>query len=190
MKRRIYTFFSVSTLILLACGLSSPTPSGEDTEDTEPNLEDRIALTSAANQTATAEVEKAIQDALELTAAAATDTPEATDTPIPTDTPEPTDTATPSPTATTSSGGDPTGYVDCKDSGGGRTKVRVENKTGDTAYMSFYGPETHLCYIPGGVHQIFIKSGSYTVSVSMCGATFNFGSHPINSTWKLVLTCP
>jgi hypothetical protein len=103
--------------------------------------------------------------------------------------PKPTKTPTLTATATSASGGGSAGFTDCKDATGGRTKVRVENNTGGIAYLSMFGPETYYCAIPGGVVQIFIKGGVYSVSANMCGQVYNFGSHVINSTWKLILRC-
>jgi hypothetical protein len=79
----------------------------------------------------------------------------------------------------------------CQDQTGGRTKVRVENRTGNTATLYLYGPENYSCSIPGGVHKIYVKAGNYSISSYMCGGqSFNWGSHVVNSGWYFTLTCP
>jgi hypothetical protein len=187
--KRIFAIFSVSTFLLIACSLTSSLPT-EDGQDGE-SLEDRISGTSSANQTATAEIEKAIQDALDLTASAATDTPAFTDTPVPpTDTPEPTETPTPSPSPTidypnysyvTSSG-------DCKNETG---RIEIRNNTGEPAELWLTLDDSsrtcsYYVFSHGAPGFFWIEPGRYNITVSYCGHTESF-TNPLNSGWYFAL---
>jgi hypothetical protein len=159
------------------------------------SVEEQVAATSSAMQTATAVIEKAVSDALTEAAPPPSDTPlPETDTPVPSDTPEATETPTEvvdTGGGSGSGGGEPVGYTACKDNSGGRTKVRVNNTTGNYAYLTLVGPEAYQCLIPpGSGYQIFILGGIYTASAIMCGnQNYYYGSFVINATWQLTLRC-
>ena len=93
------------------------------------------------------------------------------------------------PTATTSGGGS-FRYTDCQDATGGRTQVKFENYTKDTAYITLVGPETRYCAVPPGNGLIFIKAGFYLVTSNVCGGDVYVFSLVLNSSVRgLILRC-
>ena len=86
---------------------------------------------------------------------------------------------------------DPGGLVDCAETGPGREKVRVVNKTGEGAMLYLFGLEDYACDIPAGVQRIYIRGGVYNLSSRMCGGQlYDLGSNVINPTWYITLRCP
>ena len=88
-----------------------------------------------------------------------------------------------------SGGGNSTNFGTCKDTTGGRTKVRMQNNTGGVANLTFVGPETRSCAIQPGLYIFYMKSGVYSISGTACGQTHYLGSHVINAVWKYTLSC-
>lgn len=160
------TIDQAATDSAIAAGETQAALEAQQTEEAESII---MSETASARRTATRSADQTSIAAFQTEMAKPTDTPVAT--------------------ATTASSGGSARFTNCQDSTGGRTKVRVENTTGGTAYMTLIGPETRHCAIPAGIVQIFIKGGVYSVTSNMCGQSYNFGSHVINSTWKLILKC-
>lgn len=103
--------------------------------------------------------------------------------------PSPTPSPTTRSTSPPSSGGDSSSFGTCKDTTGGRTKVRMDNNTGGTAYLTFTGPETRNCAIAPGLYIFYMKAGVYSISGTACGGYQYLGSHVINAVWKYTLNC-
>ena len=127
----------------------------------------------------------------------ATTTPSATPTdprtPRPSNTPAPTRTPVPSRTATPASpsGGSSSSFASCSDSSGGKDKVRIENRTGETFTIYFYGPENAACTIVPGVNVIYLLRGKYNLNFRACGGlSFGNSDLTINATWKFYVKCP
>lgn len=106
-------------------------------------------------------------------------------TPLPTNTPRPRPTDTPQPASGNSSS---SSASNCQDSSQGRDKVRIENQTGETVTISFYGPEVKHCSVGPGVSRIYLLRGQYSLSYRACGDLYG-GEGTINATWFIRLKC-
>lgn len=69
--------------------------------------------------------------------------------------------------------------------------VRVNNKTGDTVYLTFVGAQTfNFVLPPGNGQRISLPAGSYTIYYTMCGGQKFYEQGAINANWFLDIKCP
>jgi hypothetical protein len=142
------------------------------------------------------EIPSATPTETEVPSATPTNT-EIPDTPTSTSMP-PTQPPAPQPTADTGGSGSSDGAgatsqggtISCNQQTGGTVKIRIENKTNGPVGLYFYGEENYACSISGGVARIYVKSGRYSLTASMCGSNINLGSVAVKPTFYYVLTCP
>lgn len=106
-----------------------------------------------------------------------------TATPAPTNTLHPTPSDTPQPASGNSSS---SSASNCQDSSQGRDKVRIENQTGETVTVSFFGPEVKHCSVGPGINRIYLLRGQYSISYRACGELYG-GEGTINATWYIRL---
>ncbi|TAK14629.1 MAG: hypothetical protein EPO32_01055 [Anaerolineae bacterium] len=69
--------------------------------------------------------------------------------------------------------------------------VKVNNKTGDTVYLTFVGAQTfNFVLPPGNGQRISLPAGSYTIYYTMCGGQRFYEQGAINANWFLDIKCP
>lgn len=182
---KILGFVIVSVVTLAACGLQQG--------PIEPEIDiPTFTSTEVQEMTATATHTKT---PTEKTTFTPTYTPTDMPTQIPTETPTASPTATltitatsPPPTATTAPAQAPSGNYSCMEQTPGTLKIRVNNNSGDYVGMYLSGPANYSCSVPPGAQFIYVKSGSYSISLAMCGGMVS-GVHVINPGWRFTLKC-
>ncbi|MBN2502188.1 MAG: hypothetical protein JXB38_15500 [Anaerolineales bacterium] len=186
--------------VLVGCG-----PSPEDLTATAQVIERQETQTAEAKiptetQTPTpteTEVPSATPTETEVPSATPTNT-EIPDTPTNTSVP-PTNTSVPPTQAPASddtgssgsSGGQTSGgTINCNQQSAGAVKIRVENLTDGPLGLYFYGADNYACTIPLGAARIYVKTGTYSLTASMCGGTYSLGTGKVSPTWYFQIKCP
>lgn len=194
MRSRLLFITLFSVLILSACGGSAAPDEPEGM-----SVEEQVAATSSAMQTATAVIEKAVSDALTEAAPPPSDTPlPETDTPVPSDTPEATETPTEvvdTGGGSGSGGGDaPASWQvssgDCRNETG---NIKFHNNTGSPATINLVLLKSgrscaYTIYLIQGPSSFWVEPAKYDITITMCGGTnvVNF-TNPLNSNWYFTL---
>ena len=205
MRKRL-VLFSISLTLLWALQGCGPSPEDltataqvielQETQTAEAKIPTETPVPDTSTPTET-EVPTATPTETEVPSA----TPTNTEIPdIPTNTPvPPTNTSVPPTKAPASedtgstggSGGQTTGgTINCNQQSAGAVKIRVENLTDGPLGLYFYGADNYACSIPVGVARIFVKTGTYSLTATMCGGTYNLGSGKVSPTWYFQIKCP
>ncbi|MCH7480818.1 MAG: hypothetical protein IIC79_05435 [Chloroflexi bacterium] len=159
------------------------------------DVEQRVEATTSARQTATVEIQQAIDNALTAAAPPPSDTPlPATQVfvPVPTNTLAVTDTPTATVTIAATSlppASFQSSSGDCKGETG---NIKFINNTGLNANITLVLEKSgrtcrYAIFLIPGTSFFWIEPGRYDITINMCGdQTINF-SNPLNSNWFFTL---
>lgn len=180
MRYKSFRVLSFGIILILSCRFIS------DKSDNEDNLfiQEQIEATSNAQLTTTAEIEKAVGDALTASAPPSSDTPTSTDTPAPTYTLAPTSTPTinPTPSVITTSG-------DCKNENG---NIEFRNNTGQNATIEMVMKKSgrtcaySIILVPG-TSYFWFEVGRYQITITVCDRQILSVTSHISSNWWFTL---